>query len=86
MPIAPFEPIKKSLSVGFTLQLDEYEPIKLNIMTERMLRVGEREEDLILSLAKTIADDFDKVSSEMVKKIQSTKAQIWEDLSDGDSK
>ena len=81
-------PMRKSVSIGFTIQLDDaagkpsYEPIKMNIMCERSIKPGEAEEELVLNITKEIMSDLNGVASEIVKRINTIKAQIFEDLSD----
>ena len=56
----------KSLSLGFTLQISDYEPVKINVMHERDKREGETDEELEVNLAKEVMANLNVISRDCV--------------------
>ena len=48
----------KSLSIGFTLQIADYEPVKINVMHERDAVDGETPEEHEINLAKEVVGNL----------------------------
>lgn len=72
----------KSLSLGFTLQISDYEPVKINVMHERDAKEGETDEQHEINLAKEVMANLVLVSKTAVADIQKIKATIMNDLMD----
>ena len=73
---------KTGISIGFTLQLREYEPIKINVYKERSLRAGEDEAELTTNIAKEVIADIDLRAKDIVAKIDSVMDDIRSELED----
>lgn len=78
--IPPTDKIKKGISLGMTMQVDPYEPIKIGIWTERESREGETPEQLIISLVQELAKDFEMLTKDAVAKLQEIKKAALIDL------
>lgn len=71
---------KCGVSLGFTLQVDDFEPVKLNVYRERGRRPDETEEDFTFNVTKEVVSELDKVAEGCVLKVQEIKAKIVEAL------
>ena len=74
--------MKKSVSIGYTMQVDDYEPVKINVMHECDLYEGETEEELTVRLAKGVMGDIELLSKDAVGKVQKLKKEIFDALLD----
>lgn len=72
---------KAHFAVGVTIQLDEYEPIKLYSSSE-VEHDGSDPDGVNLDLATRVMKRLDDMTSEVALKIAEIKAQAIEDLSD----
>lgn len=72
---------KDTFGVGVTIQLDEYEPIKLYASTE-MEHEGLDSEEVDVLMAKRVMARLNDMTSEVALKIAEIKAKAIEDLSD----
>lgn len=76
---------KDGISIGFTLQIEQYEPIKYTAFTEEDVENWEgTEEELNFHLAKRCLDRLNEHAPEIAKKIESIKQSILEELSEED--
>lgn len=76
--------MKKGISVGFTIQVDQYEPVKISAWEEvegegSVLETGE---DIDIEITKKVVKRIDKVADECVKKVSAIKTRILDELSD----
>lgn len=74
--------VKKSISMGFTLQLDDYEPVKINVMQERDQRPDETEDEMTVNMAVAVVSDIRKIAKDAVGELKLIKQEIFEELSD----
>ena len=75
--------MKKSFSLGFKQQIDDYEPINVNVVREDEQLPTETEEEHTIRLVKGCVEDLELVVLECVRKIAEMKVEIFNDLSDG---
>ena len=73
---------KVGVSVGFTLQISEYEPVKVTVYHEREPEEGEDAKTHELNVTKEVMNHLREHSKTVVADIQRIKAQIYEDLLD----
>ena len=76
--------VRKSISAGFTMQIDAYEPVKVQFFTERGLHPAEEECDLAENIAREVAIELKKIAVELVKGIIIIKDEIRSELEDDD--
>jgi hypothetical protein len=74
---------KSVFGVGVTIQIAEYEPIKV-YASEETLHDGSDPEGVDLDLAKRVMSRLDTMTSEVALKIAEIKERVIQDLSDVD--
>lgn len=79
----PKSEIKKGLSLKFTVPLpDKYAPISVSIWTERSIKSGEKEDEMIVNIGEELVRDMKIVGESLVQETLELEKVILEDLND----
>ena len=73
--------MKDGFSIGYTVQIADYEPVKLAAWAEEE-HDGLPEDEVSMRLATKIMARLETLSIECVKKIESIKANMMDELDD----
>jgi len=76
--------MQQSVSVGFKLQIDKFEPIDIHVSKSRSLKDGEKEEELLSHIAEEVMGTMEPEVRKAVAEIQGIKERIYDECSDSE--
>lgn len=74
--------MKKGLTLGFKMQVEQYQPIEVSVYSEREFEEEISVEEAEIILSKECRENLERVSRDAVAVIQKIKLEIWNDLAD----
>lgn len=72
----------KGVSIKFTIQLDQYEPLQVGVWAERDKLPDESDEDFAVNVAREVVKDLHKISSSIAEEVKELKRKMMDDLND----